>query len=348
MNTNMQEILQENVLRISLHVRKCKTSATVTPAYLGIKAKTSDTEEFISKRIKGSCFIYFPKHIMDKLETAGKKMRQILKRKSLAYETNVYYINMKDYAMIKDKYQKARNDYMAIKDDIISNYDVYYELFKKEATAFLSERKVDAKYLSNILSDFPSKIEIENDFVFDLSTQPYPVFNNTINCSNQSLVTDMIKSSEKEAVALYKNMVTTLMAQSFEKINNLIDQFYETKSLSSRTKTGINNLIQTIEKNKSWLGNKDVDMLYDMLKQAIVRGQSLMADEYGEFPALDGDQAIEQLEMVLAFIYNRCKIMHTEEALPFDKEYNGSYLNILYSQKPIDKHFKKYEEKTTA
>jgi len=336
--SKLQEKMQKNIVQISLVTRSCPQKMGINEKYLGFEGTNEETRDFIKKQLESS-IRFFPKEQFDRTQRVTKRLNQLIRRQALAKGVNGYFLDISKYATIKKEYLKTKQEYDDVKQLILDNHETSLKLFKENVKQFLIERKADISLLDSIINRFPDKSEIENSFVCSLEIQPYPVFDNSLNCKDPSLITDTIKKHENDSVKLYQNIVTTLLAQSCELICSILDKLEKDEPLPSKTKARVSSFMNKLKKSNDWLKSSELGNLENYLNRVLVSCQSLFKNEYGEFDTLGTEEHLEQLEYIISYIFNCSEKMNTHEALPLDENYDKDSLRLMYQLNPLTKTF---------
>lgn len=340
------EKLQENIVEVRVSCCKGRCRTSIPPEFLGIKAATGETKDFVKDYFDSGSFLFFPKRIFTEADGKARRTTRKIERLALAKGINGFYINCKDYAIVKEDYNKRLEEFNEVKKDLIKNHAAYLSLFKKQTQKFLDEQSVpnSDKILEVLVSKFPSTDMIEKSFNLELIVQTYPLITSSFSCADVDLSSDLMKSNEAKAIETFHNIEATMLSGAYQRILNLMDKLDTGDQVAGKTLDSVRKFIVRMERDNEIVKSKNISFLVEALKRIIIdHGALSRVWKFGD-DAISQEENQQDLEIILGYIYECTKTINREDCLVLDSMYSLSELDDIATFTPLEKIFVKKAE----
>lgn len=335
------EKLQQNVVEVRVSCCKGKCRTSIPPEFLGIKATTGDTKDFVKDYFDSGSFLFFPKRVFTDADGKARRTTRKIERLALAKGLNGFYINCKDYATVKEDYNKRLSEFNEIKSDLIKQHASYLNLFKNQTQKFLEEQSVpnSDKILEVLVSKFPTAEMIEKSFNLELIVQTYPLITSSFNCSDVNLSSDLMKSHEAKAIETFHNIEATMLSGAYQRVLNLMDKLDTGDPVAGKTLDSVKKFILRMQRDNEIVKSKNINFLVEVLKRVVVDHGALgRLWQFGDDP-ISQEENLQDLEIILGYIYECAKAIGREDCLVLDNIYSLSELEDIATFTPLEKLF---------
>lgn len=286
---NIDKYFQQQGVIVRVHVGRIRGNFELTPATLGVNMQSNEVKSFFKDHVKNGSMTFIPLSVEKDFQRIENRIRMAKARMSIGYDHSFMPIAVyKDYA---EQVKKAKDEYFAIRDVVVAQWDQLKVNFKTNLDFALNEMNpTDKERITKaIMSKYPSKDAYKDSFYLKTSLKAFPVM------ANLSLLDDDLSEEVKES-ALEDNMqmvhevLGVAFNEAFQIANTIYKAFDRSRKLSNKTKGALSNAIKSI-KQKNLLKHPAIERLVDDLDtlyrttdtdEAIELAESILARSYGE------------------------------------------------------------------
>lgn len=309
---------QEGVV-VKVHAGRLRSVPGVRIKTLNSRLKKDIKDDniisFIENHISSGKIFFLPIEIESNLIRIENGLRQKQRTLSLGYDGSFMPIKT-FYKFKKEYFDKSREEFFKIMNNICSNWDDIVSKFKeslKVALAILEDDENNS--YEKIVSNIPTKEQYRSRFYMRLSVSAFPIMDNV------SLFSDDIKKQMKnglseDTIALIYEVIINAINDAFITTCRLLKK----DKINPKTWSGISNCIKRI-KEKNVLQNPIINKIGGDL-------QNLLLNKEQDIDLLTEDY----IEPILAQIYGYAKDIGYSDKIDFKLcNYSKDDLYNLYS-----------------
>lgn len=291
---NIDKFFQRQGVLVKVHVGRIRGNIELTPVALGVNMQSEAVREFFKDHVKNGSMSFIPLHIDKKLQRIENRIRMAKTRMSIGYDNSFMPIEI--YKDFKKQVEKAKLEYMQVRDNILAQWDSLKSKFEKNLEYTLSEMNPadQQRVKSAIMEKYPSKQDYADSFYLNTSLKAFPVMAN-LSLLDEDLKEDVKESAIQENLRMVHEVVGICLNEAFQIANTIYKAYDRNRELPNKTKGALSNAIKSIKK-KNLLKHPsvvalvdDLDTLYHTTEvdEAVEMAESILARSYGEAANLD-------------------------------------------------------------
>jgi|SRR5690625_79629 len=287
---NIDQFLQQQGVIVQVHVGRNRGTFELAPKVMGVNLKSDSVKGFFREYVKNGKLSFIPKEVEDRFHRVESGVREMRKRMAIGYDNSFMPIEV--YKEFSEKVKEFREDYLAVRDDVIESWDSLKAGFENNLNSALSEMKTDDKEMifNAIIAKYPSKEEYHDSFYLDTTLRAFPTMEN-LSLLDDNLSEEVKESSIKENLKLVHEVLGFAFNEAFRVSNKIYKAYENTNKLASRTKGAIDTAIQKM-KTRNLFNHPVVDQLIDDLGTL--------------YNTKDADDGVELTESIMAKSYGAC------------------------------------------
>lgn len=260
---NIDKYFQQQGVIVRVHVGRIRGNFELTPSTLGVNMQSDEVKSFFKDHVKNGSMAFIPLSLEKEFQRIENRIRMAKTHMSIGYDNTFMPIEV--YKDCSEQVTKAKDEYLAVRDQVLVQWDQLKANFKINLDFALNEMNpVDKERITKVIFDkYASRNAYENSFYLKTSLKAFPVM------ANLSLLDDDLSEEVKES-ALEDNMqmvhevLGVAFNEPFQIANTIYKAFDRSRKLSNKTKGALSNSIKSIKK-KNLLKHPAVERLVDDL-----------------------------------------------------------------------------------
>lgn len=301
---NIDTYLQHKGVIVEVSVGRKRMPVSLDPKVYGVDVNTNEeVATFFKEHIKKSKLLFIPKTYEKKLQSIESFIR--LKRNSMAIGYDNKYILLEDYHKFMEIFNKKKEEYFNILEEITCNWDSMVINFKNQLDIiFDSLNSLDkGKIQAQIWSKVPTVEEYKESFYFKVKLKAFPVMSN-VSIFDSEIAEQVKERAIEENILAVQDIISNTLNDTFGVLSDAYTFYNNNADLSVIQLSKLGKLVPNLQKN-NLLRNEFIMEIINDLK------------ENNSIP--DIDKKIEQIEVILGKIYKFSKELGLEQNLPLNK-----------------------------
>lgn len=312
-------LLRKEGIIVRLHFSGGKNSYSISHKALGVKNVdlSENSKEFISRHFKNGSVTIVPKNESKRLRAIEARTRKKLRELSSGTVFENTYLTKISFYEFLDYFEKAKNEYLELRDHLIENFEVMIERFKeivKSSIEDLDAYDSEAEY-ERIMMALPTKDIFKNSFKMEMVKTYFPTMSD-LNGLDDVIQRELKEQYEELGSELVISSTTNILNDAFSALVSVFNSGTENGIVHGRTIMGLNNSIKRI-KEKNIFGNGKIEQIKESMTKLTNSGF---------------DDLIEGTEILLADIHIYSKELDIEKEI--DKSncpLTNNELEFIYS-----------------
>lgn len=285
-----------------------RNSYKISPESFGVDKDnlSDDSKDFFQNHLRDGTVVFVPRDKYKQLRSIESKTKKKLREITIGY--NGQFVPIKDFEEFVEYFENSKNEYFAIRDELVADYPNIVSRFKKILSQSLIDMDVDIKvaekqYLE-IVSKLPSQTAFKNSFRADLSISLMPTVDEFDGYGFGDDIKEAI-SSQYQAIGnnLIGDSTVVVLQEAVDSLVGLINSFNRSGNVHHKTREGLKNCVVKMER-KNIFENKKLDEVKDRVKCLI---------------NTESDMAVQQSEILLAEIYVYSKKIDIDSKIDLSK-----------------------------
>lgn len=304
-NTKVENIgllLRKEGIIVKLHFAGGKNSYTISHKAFGVRNSglSDNSKEFLSAHVRKNTVTVISKKDANRLKAIEAKTKKKLKELSAGVVFDNTYLTKSSFYEFVDYFEKAKKEYMEVRDYLLDNYDEIIDRFKeivKSSIEDLGAYEAEAEY-EKIMSEIPSKDNFKESFKMEMIKTYFPTM------SDLDGLDDGIKEAlEDEYRELGENLAlnstASIINEIFSSLNSVFTSNKEAGKLHHKIAQKIENLAKKT-REKNIFGNGKINELTRKVESLL---------------ELDFDSAIQESEILLSEVYIYAKELGLQDKI---------------------------------
>lgn len=281
-----------------------RNSYYVSPKFYGVKdvELSDDSKEFMGEHVKDGRVSFIPKEYEKKLRSIESKLKKKLRELSVGY--NNTFVPLSSYPEFKEYYDKCKNEYFKVRDELLERFPQMHERFidiAKQSINDLNAYEAEDE-LKKIIAKLPTQSDFANSFRVDLSVSAFPTMEN-IDFFDSEIKADIESGSQSTSENLVIETTINILNEIISGVSALMGAQERNGKIPPRTIAGFKNTINR-SKGKNIFANSILNKYINKMEK--------MLDMEDEFK-------IEESEKLLAKIYNYAATLKIDDKLDLSK-----------------------------
>jgi len=191
-----------------VHIGRCRFTARLRPEDVGLDPENEAHKDFVKRYLSLGRKLLLPTDILKRLDQLEGKIRRVVDEKYAVPTVAGSFVPFKNVEPMKEEIEKLKEEYFAVRDEILDRYDAItaeteasyrkfavevYRLIKKNAYYSPSDDETE-QFVRSAMNHFPSKKEIYGSFYVTLNVG---VIETTEFLSNQEVRLRLIREREE-------------------------------------------------------------------------------------------------------------------------------------------------------
>lgn len=296
------------VVRVS--VGGGRNSYYVSPKIYGVRESelTDEGKEFFGEHVRDGSIVFVPKIYEKKLRAIEAKLKKKQRELSIGYDNT--FIPLNSYAEFKEYFDKCKEEYFELRDELVERYSFMYKRFiaiAKQSLQDLNAYHAEGE-LKNVISKLPSKVKFEESFRMDMTVSAFPTFEN-LDFFDKNIQDDIKSVSTKDTNDLVRDATACVINEAIASLSSIIRGGAENGRIHQRILYGLKNSINRMGVKNIFFNPKLENIRTEM----------------SELLTTDTDTTIELSERLLAELYNYSMDLGIQDYIdlkncPFNKE----------------------------
>lgn len=236
--TDISDYIEGVILVGDIHIHRASGTTVLNKKMLGINTDSIGVDDFFKNYTKDGTIYLIPTNknsVGGRLNSLTANIRQ---RMSASYfNRDRKWMTVDSYLNFKEFLKEKEEDFFAIRDEIVSNWDIYYNKFEEDLRfAFRNLHTVEAdSHIKKILDSMPTKNKFADSFALDFDVYLMPGCDIS-QITDKGILEDLKAGETKRVLEYFNGVIGTALDYAFQKVSNA----YESTSFSvSKTGTAV-------------------------------------------------------------------------------------------------------------
>ena len=218
--TDISDYIEGIILVGDIHIHRALGTTVLNKKMLGIKSDNIGVDNFFKNYTKDGTIYLIPTNkgsVGARLNSLTTNIRQ---RMSASYfNKERKWMTVDSYLEFREFLLEKREDFFAIRAEIVVNWDIYYNRFIDDLRdAFKNIHVVEAEsHIKKILDSMPTKDKFESSFSINFDVYLMPGCDIT-KIDNQSILDDLKAGETKRVMEYFNGVIGTALNFAFQKI----------------------------------------------------------------------------------------------------------------------------------
>ncbi|MBG9694155.1 hypothetical protein ABD91_25820 [Lysinibacillus sphaericus] len=270
--SDLSKMIRQSGVIVRETIGRKRSFIEVSPKMYGVNIddKEEDTRKFFKEHVRKGKLSFIPDSYDKKLTNSESKVRIARRRSSIGYDEK--FMTMEEYNEFQKKFDKWKEEYFQIRDEIVLNWDSLIREFKRSLEASLNDlNSLDkATLTAEIMQRIPSKEDYEKSFYMNLILEAFPVADN-LSMFTPEVQESMRENVNDEAIRAMYQMITASIDSIFIQTSKIIRSLEDQGTIHSRTINQMSVIANQVRKNNI-IDNDVVYALAELSDQIGKRG----------------------------------------------------------------------------
>lgn len=285
---NIDKFLQQQGVLVKIHIGRARNYIEVNPKIFGVDVdKSEELNEFFSEYIKNGTMNFIPNSDEKVLHNIEAKVRTKRDRMAIGYDNE--YMPLEIYKEFKDYVDKAREEYLEVRDSILDRWNDLIARFKGVLRASLSDMNAlnkEAIY-EQIIGKLPTKEDYKNSFYMRIGLRAFPVSQN-LNLFDDEISSQIKETLLQDSVRSVHEILGNTLADCFTSVNAILISYDKSNKIAHKTMAGLKEGAKRIRQK-------------NLFKNPFI--ESIAKDMESMTKLSSDDEVVEKAEIVVCKIY---------------------------------------------
>lgn len=230
------EYMANTCIYAQVHIGRCRGSLALPPGAVGVRKDkmTTDARNAYGELVRLGTLTFIPRELENSLNAIESRTRRSLNLNT----TKEGLMPAASYAAFAAQFEKNKGDYMALRDQILDDWDNIIAQFERKVTTMMAGIRMlernRKKLRETIMSTIPSKDRYRRSFSMDLYVRSFPA-SPSYNPLLPKEVNEAIARNWKESTAkAAEQSVAGLLDEAFEMANEAVLSFLKKGAIHGR------------------------------------------------------------------------------------------------------------------
>lgn len=301
---DLSQYLRTAGVVVSEHIGRRRSYIEVSPKMYGVDLSTKEqaTRDFLKSHVKQGKLTFISADNDKALTNVENALRVARKRASIGFDGK--FMVTDSYKEFYQVFEKKKEEYMALRDKIVSEWDSMLEGFRSSLDASLRDLKsVDGDSLAaNIMNRIPTKEAYGASFYMELRISAFPIIEN-LNMFDESIQEQIKEGSVQESVSSMYQILGSGLDLAFTNCCNLLAIIEKNGRLNSRSTTALQEGAKRMRKENVFANSKIAELAdnleaagsTDDTDDAAELAEHILAKTYGYAVELDLTDALKTI-----------------------------------------------------
>lgn len=294
--------IRKKGLVVKEHIGRKRNYIEISPKVFGVDVsqKGEEVKELFKEYMKMGKMSFIPDSYEKKLINLESSVRMTRRRESIGYDES--FMTIEIYWDFVKYFEEKKREYFAIRDEIVSKWDMLIRRFKEVLLNSLDElNALDKEIIFNsIVSRVPSKEEYQRSFYMSLSVKAFPVVEN-LDMFDESIQKQIREGLNQETISTLYEIIGNALNDAFENVSRVLISIEKNGKLASKTLGSINKTADRLAKKNIFHNPKIDEIRRDILRVVSKSGNV--------------EEVAELAENLLAKIYGYAKELGVESSI---------------------------------